>query len=536
MRQHSGLLLLLALYILAVLATVWLIRDATGGELVYGLDDPYIHMSIARTIVEDGTFGIRAGEASAAASSFLWPWMLAGLFALFGLLESIPLYLTTAAGVLVIWQSWRILRLLELSPRARLILLPVVFLLTPLLPMVFNGMETVLHAWATLLVFEVLIRLEERARSPLLLSLLGASLLLAVLLRYESMFLAAAIALSALLRRRYMVAGASVFGVLVALGISGLLYWGINGSVFPDSVLLKEHQESITGLRALTGAFNHAFFLSENETLIYRLGVMLLLISAALVALRRWRQEEGGLQHLLFVAGIAVAAQSIKVQHLYPWMTRYEIHLMLPGLLLLGVAVTRLWQVRDFSGGEWYRRPAALLAAFLLVGVSLNILYWGSHYTKRTVDASKNIHDQQLQMARFTRAHYAGDAVCYNDIGAASWYGGVRVIDLVGLASPEISALRQQDAFTNAFLEALVRREHAELAIVYDSWFKDDMQLPAHWQRAGKWRVPGNFICGDWEVSFYSTRDAYHPRLLRALRAFSSQLPDDVMEMGEYMH
>jgi hypothetical protein len=383
-------------------------------------------------------------------------------------------------------------------------------------------------------VLEIVLRLDT-ASSWKLHATLMFSVMLAMLFRYETMFLVAGIAVVSILRKRYAVVGSSILGVLLALTVSGILYYGINGSVFPDSVLLKEHSGRISGLGYLIGALNDAFFFSKDDFILRRLGAMLILVAAATLALRRWCSEDTGLQNMLLVLGIAVIAQSVKVQHLYPWATRYEIHLMLPGLLFLAVAVLRLWKVRTPYSASWYRSPAILLGSFVLLLFTLNILYWGPHYTKRTVDASKNINDQQIQMARFVRAYYNDDAILLNDIGAVSYFTDSRIIDLVGLASPEISVLRQKEAFTNEYLTDLTDRQGAEIAIVYDGWFTEEKELPDDWILAGKWRIAGNFIAGWWEVSFYAVREAYHPRLVQALRAFSPQLPVDVMEFGDYV-
>ena len=49
--------------LLATVATVLNIaRQRTGGGLVYGLDDPYIHMAMAKNLARHGVWGVNATE------------------------------------------------------------------------------------------------------------------------------------------------------------------------------------------------------------------------------------------------------------------------------------------------------------------------------------------------------------------------------------------------------------------------------------------------------------------------------------------
>ena len=63
--------------LLAVLAALGLaMRRATGGALVYPLDDTYIQMAIAKTLTAHGAWGVTRFEFSGAGSSLLWPLII----------------------------------------------------------------------------------------------------------------------------------------------------------------------------------------------------------------------------------------------------------------------------------------------------------------------------------------------------------------------------------------------------------------------------------------------------------------------------
>src|SRR5687768_3389495 len=99
----------LAVAVLAVLlvcgAVVWLALRQTDGVLVYALDDPYIHMAIAKNLSENGTWGVNPGEFAGASSSPLWTLLLAGVYGVRGSADDatpLVLNLLAAGGAVVV--------------------------------------------------------------------------------------------------------------------------------------------------------------------------------------------------------------------------------------------------------------------------------------------------------------------------------------------------------------------------------------------------------------------------------------------------
>lgn len=64
------------LFVLPVSVLLLSVLAINGGTLIYTLDDPYIHIDLARQIFA-GHYGINPGEFSAPSSSVLWPFILA---------------------------------------------------------------------------------------------------------------------------------------------------------------------------------------------------------------------------------------------------------------------------------------------------------------------------------------------------------------------------------------------------------------------------------------------------------------------------
>src|SRR5262249_7207596 len=75
----------------------------TNGHIVYALDDPYIHMAMARNFALHGVWGVTSSHFTSSSSSLLWTAGVAALFRVFGIHESIPLLLNVALGISLLW-------------------------------------------------------------------------------------------------------------------------------------------------------------------------------------------------------------------------------------------------------------------------------------------------------------------------------------------------------------------------------------------------------------------------------------------------
>jgi hypothetical protein len=93
LRRHWPLWVALAFLASAGVLTVRACLAATGGHFVYALDDPYITMAMARTLVRHGTWGVTPADFSSSCSSPLWLLCVAATYAVFGVNDLSPLVL-----------------------------------------------------------------------------------------------------------------------------------------------------------------------------------------------------------------------------------------------------------------------------------------------------------------------------------------------------------------------------------------------------------------------------------------------------------
>ncbi len=96
LRRHWPLALALALLWLAIAALLAASLAATGGRVVYALDDPYIHMAMAKNLAQHRVLGVSRYEFTSTTSSPLWTLLLALLFAAAGVRDEIPLLVNLA--------------------------------------------------------------------------------------------------------------------------------------------------------------------------------------------------------------------------------------------------------------------------------------------------------------------------------------------------------------------------------------------------------------------------------------------------------
>ena len=85
-------------------------------------------------------------------------------------------------------------------------------------------------------------------------------------------------------------------------------------------------------------------------------------------------------------------------------------------------------------------------------------------------------------------------------------------------------------------IDALAKSEKIRIAITYDRLFENDVVggIPAKWIRVGEWKISNNIVCGDDTISFYAVDPSETDLLIENLKTFSSFLPKDIVQTGEY--
>lgn len=435
---------LLSVACLLVLVTVSM--QFAGGALVYSLDDPYIHLALARTI-QGGSYGINPGEWASPSSSIAWPFVLALVPARWA--EWGPLLIN---AVLCVWSVHLLAQSLKgsaMPPWAQALCAVGLAFALNLFGLVMSGMEHVLQV--ALVIF-----VAQRLSIQCLDARFYAALALMPLVRYECMAITLPVATHLWFTREK---GRPAAAVLVALGgmagFSAFLH-AKGLPLMPSSVLAKSADRSMT-----------VNVLSEP-------------ILFAMLAWLAYFHRQKPWQWLLW---LAVPVAGFMVLGRVDGFGRYEVFIVAWLLVFLLQSVQQIGFSR--SPGDKPPRRAALASGLMCMAIVLSFpgLWRCTVYTPM---ASRNIAQQQAVMARL--AHDLGRPVAVNDLGMVALRSGQYVLDLWGLGSIDALRARLAGHADGAWMDEVMQRKGVDHAFIYEAWFP---QRPASWIKVGELVLDG---------------------------------------------
>ena len=521
-------------FLTLVAVYLWVSVRQNGGQFVYAQDDPYIHLALARTLAADGVWGLQRDQFAAASSSPLWTALLAAM-AKVGLTAAWwPFALNVAAGLLVIWTFDRALRS-TVPQRPRFAALVAALLVLPLPTLAFIGMEHTLHVAVVIaLCTGAATRLAGGAPDRPWPAGVGLAAL-ATGIRYEGLFVVAVVVAACLWQR----ARKTAIALAIAASVFPLAYAAYavshGGLPLPNSVLMKSVPArfgSLGGFMGIVGDWVGVLMLYQRPALA-ALTLMALLLAAALTVSRTRsgdpasagpspRSDSVALISIGLFLGVALLHVCLVKME---WFFRYEAYVIALGLVAVTLGMCEI--VRTFRTPAMLHVPPLGRRALMACGIvlALPLVTRAAEGALLTVPATGEVYRQQYQMGLFFRDYYQGDAVALNDIGAVSWLAPVTVVDLIGLATPEVADARRNDADDTAFLDALLRRRGARAACVYEYYFSGRRSLPSAWQKVGEWSIGRSVAVSRETVAFYAPSDADALRLRQALDRFSPRLP-----------
>jgi hypothetical protein len=501
-----------AVLVATVVAIVaWAVRSF--GEWSYPLDDPYIHLRLAENLWGTGALGINPGEFASAASSMTWPGIMAPLTGLFDTAIGIPLVLATIASVvtLLLIDPWARHRGVRLSLRISLLVGMVV--VVPLVLMSLTGMEHSLQIGLSILLVSLCVDTvgEDGERRGRPWAIAAVALVLAAT-RLEVVFVAAPLFVLLAMHRRWR----SVVGLCVgaAIPLVALVWLDLaqGWPPLPASVSAKS-------LAARDGI---ARFLPNPEYIGFTVGRRPRLFAAvAILLILMWLGHRLGPLLDRRARRWAAMALSITVLHTLfsqtGWLYRYEAYMValcLCASVLLAESILRHRDQLELSTG--LRR---VVAAGLVLFVGLG-LFDGVRINLVGLTGIREIHQQQVQMARFAAANCAGCRVVLNDIGAVALYGDVTITDAVGLANKAVIESKLDGDYDAATIDRIARDEGATWAMIYPGWLDGVREVPDSWVEVGQWRWPTNEVVGGKDVAFYAIDPAFTDELRERFEAW----------------
>lgn len=507
MKKYTPLLAGLAFIAVTVAALEYLALKKTGGHFCYPLDDPFIHMALAKNIVLHGNWGINAQGWTSTSSSPLFTILLALLFKL-SINAYMPFLLSSLGTLLILLAMQKELaRHTDLTTGNQALLAVVTLLVGTVPAMTLLGMEHTLQiAFVLLFVHSAATVLSGGTRRDLQLAALWAALM--TFTRYETSFIVGGAFFLLATQRRFKEAFLIALAGALPILLFGLLSVGKGGYFIPNSVMIKGNQ-------------NMTYLLNGGLTIVEKTGAFAGLFVVAL--LLAWQKLQQGKKDrdfwilCLFLIGCCMHAATVTLS----WFYRYEAYLIVLGSFHVGKLLLYRLQQNGWSGIR--RHLATTLVAILLL---YNLPIRGLNALRNSVRAIYNVYGQQYQMGQFLKTYYYRQTVAANDIGAISWYADLNTVDLWGLGNNEVMKARMHHYWNNDFLQQLAQKTNTRIAIIYDSWFDKDLAKP--WYKVAAWRAPYAYSVGDATVSFYAMSPAEAAGLTTKLKEFQPRLPADV--------
>jgi len=496
----------------------------TEGHWIYTLDDAYIHIQMAKNLVASRTWGISPDTFTSCSSSPLWTLLLAFVYSIVGVWESIPGLINILACLAILLSANKTFSSFNVAPTIRIIAGLSLLFLCPLTVIVSTGMEHTLHVFLVLnFLLAVMKGVTESTESgrvtwKTLLSMCAWATL-ASGVRYETLFLVApSIGLLAF-QRQWRCCACLLISATLPMLLLGLYSLSHGGFFLPNSLLLKGHIPDWRFDKLMHSIFPMYIRVSVENIHLHLLCILMLLTSSFSFIQQKLR---AGL--LILVAGCILHLTLSECG----WFYRYEAYLMAPGLILLcsvwlqadrgrSLFANRL-QIKFFfplAGGLFSR-------VILLLILVTPLLLRGVWANTRIVRASANIYEQQWQLARiFKTLPTEKKQLAINDLGVMSYQFSPYIVDLWGLGSTEITRLKITQKYNQAAVRQMLSRVDVDYIAVYEHWFSQKGLLPQELILVAKLHNEKNIVCLENTVMIY----AHDRERAEPLRKHLSKLP-----------
>jgi len=524
MKKHRSLWVIIFVYLLANAVIFVFSLYLTGGNFVYALDDPYIHMSMANNLLNHGHWAINQMDFTSASSSPLWVLIISGTYFFSGVNTAIPLILNILFQILSIIIVYYILKNYGISKY----LIPFIFafvFITPLPAILFTGMEhSAQVVFALLFVFYgiKLITANDKKDENFKLLLLFTPVFTA--LRYEDMIPVLIICVLLLARRKFLYALLILLPGLLPIVIYGLLSTSHGWMAVPNTILLKSTPPDYS----VTGLVRFSFKAFSNITEPHLFVVLIICSFLYVFNFKREKSFWDGKQIFLLVVALSILINMSLIEyHQNGAFYRYEAYLMALGTIAISVCVYDL--IPGFLALLRVKNNSKYVVLILLL-IVLSPLVIRAFTAFGIPHATREYYVQQYQMAQFVKLYGKDMNVALNDIGMVGYYSNNKVIDLWGVGNIEVAKQRLNGTFSTSSIAGLTRKENIRLAILYETWFEAYGGFPSSWKKLAEWTMTDyNYFLGHSTVSIYSTNPAEEIYLKEKLKEFSLQLPRTVI-------
>lgn len=407
--------------------------------LSYTLDDPYIHLELAKNIF-NGNYGINTHEFSSPSSSIIWPFILVP-FNVFDWYIYAPLILNTVfLGLTIAFLLNYVFNDIEPYLIRILIVTSIAFSLN-LYGLVMTGMEHSLQVLcSSIIAFGLANRDFRRNNAPLF----YFTLVIAPLVRYESLAITVPVLfylISFSQDRKLAFFSGGMLVVLIGM-FSSFLFIN-SGFVFPSSVMIKQSAVADTQTMSVVTKI-----IGNILNLMKKYWWFIAIFAYFLIAAR--------VDKKLIVTCAAITFLYLALGR-HGWFGRYEVFFVIFVCVLIMSIVREKLKPTKF----------AVVIVALLMPVAFSSLV---RSTILTPLASSNIYNQQYLVSQLVKN--LNEPIAVNDLGLISLNSNKTVVDLWGLGNLDAMAAKANNDLR--YIDHLMSKNDARFAVIYREWFSEE--------------------------------------------------------------
>ena len=525
MKKYSSLWIVILFYLFTVTAVLVVSLKLNQSDFNYALDDAYIHMGIAKNLVNYGHWATNQMNFASASSSPLWVLIISAVYLVTGVNTITPFILNLLFGLLsiIIFQS--LLRKYGVTKYFILFLLAFIFI-TPLPAMLFGGMEhSAQIVFALLFVISAIRVISNTAKNKFDTITLVLITPLFTAIRYEDLILTTIVSVLLFVRGKKLFALLIFFLSLLPPAVYGIISISHGWLILPNTILLKSKPPDFSATGLVKFSFKAYTNITEPHVFVLLI-MMSLLYAGNFKRLKRFWDEK---QLLLFITSLTlIINMSLIEYHHNGAFYRYEAYLMALGVAAICISIYDfLPDIVSFfrTGQNKLGRYLILIFDFIIIlplFVRVFTLFGIPH-------AMLEYHNQQYQMAKFVGLYAKDMNVGLNDIGMVSYYTNNKIIDLWGVANMKVARSMRNGSFSTSVIDELANEENMKLVICYQMWFDQYGGLPSSWTKIAEWTMENyNYFLGNSTVSIFAVNKEDVNYLKEKLNEFSEKIPASV--------
>jgi len=482
-------------------------RRVLGGGSGFPLDDSWIHLAFARNLAAGHGLSLNPGELITGSTAPLWT----ALLSLILILPGSPTFWVKLLGVVLhlvgVDATYRLARAVDLAPGLSALATGLSLGTGWLIWAALSGLEIPL--FVALSLWGVLLHLGERGtpgRLPLSMVVLAA----AALARPEGLLLFVLAVVD-----RLLAAGSSGWRrLLPGVGLALLLLLpvvafnlAVTGSPLPTTFAAKAggSRNWLPGLQSLFSIMKIFFSVQPWSVLLAAGGVVEL-------ARRLGTPRDRGLLPGLWLLGLplAYAALSPPGGIVAGNFGRYYFPLY-PFLAVVGIVALAPLAVRLLPAsqvGLRYRLLVGMAVLVLLWPTALSTVRGSGRYAQSVV----NVQDSDVAMARWLAGRLPPEAVlAVNDIGALGYLLPNRLIDLAGIANPELAAYLNAPGGRGPGIRRFLAERRPDYLVVFPAWFPSLVATGGPFESIYGLTIADNMTMGGDQLVIYSTPWTRYP-------------------------